>query len=165
MWDTDESPTPHLHCPKAGRQSHHAPQLSSLTHPAPPRPAALHCPPAFRPITPRYRLTTLPNSPSYRRTGHPLPDQSPFCSTITSITSPSIISKSAGVWCPLIRVPSNRNRTDDMATPCRWQNASINFSIFVVILHLKKISLPSCAWPQMLLRKRDGEMERKEWKR
>ena len=34
---------------------------------------------------------------------------------------------SDGVWDSLMRWPSNRKRTDCRATPCRWQNAFINF--------------------------------------
>ena len=101
----------------------------------------------------------------------------PCCSTITSMTSPSSISSSCGVWLALIRDPSKRKRTckfthgthhirhatsgvigssksdraavaqgartEFIATPCRLQKACISFCSGVVILHLKKISLPS----------------------
>ena len=70
--------------------------------------------------------------------------QSPVCSTITSMTSPSSISSSPGVCVSRIRSPSNKKRTEFIATPWRWQKAFISFESAVFFLHLKKISLPSC---------------------
>ena len=47
----------------------------------------------------------------------------PCCSTMTSITSLSSISRSSGVWLGLMRLPSKRKRTAVVATPLRVQKA------------------------------------------
>lgn len=62
---------------------------------------------------------------------------------ITSMVSPSSMSRSSGLWSGRIRSPSTRKRTAVMLFPCRSQYVSINFFKAVPLLILKKTSLLS----------------------
>lgn len=69
----------------------------------------------------------------------------PCCSNMQSIWSWSSSSSDVGVWSPLTRSPSSRNRSAPTLTPFREAYVLNTFSIRVVFFTLKYVSSPVCS--------------------